>query len=125
VGGGGTPVELASAVASREREGTICAEDADAALREAKRLAAAWHDIIPGDIIPGDMIRRTAERLLRVHALRAADSLQLSAAPIAANHDPATLAMVCFDGRYSRYGDRFELALRLMRNEARTLTIRR
>jgi hypothetical protein len=67
----------------------------------------------------------TAERLLRVHALRAADSLQLSAAPIAANHDPATLAMVCFDGRYSRYGDRFELALRLMRNEARTLTIRR
>jgi uncharacterized protein len=45
------------------------------------------------------MIRRTAERLLRVHALRAGDSLQLSAALIAANHDPATLEMVCVDAR--------------------------
>ncbi len=90
----GTPVELASAIARREREGTIRAEDAEAALRAAKRLAAAWHEIIPGD-----MIRRTAERLLRVHALRAADSLQLSAALIASDHDPATLEMVCVDAR--------------------------
>jgi len=90
----GTPVELVSAVARREREGAICAEDAEAALRAAKRLAAAWHEIVPGD-----MIRRTAERLLRVHALRAADSLQLSAALIAADHDAATLEMVCLDAR--------------------------
>jgi uncharacterized protein len=89
-----TPVELASAVARREREGTISAEDAEAALKATKRLAAAWHEVIPGD-----PIRRTAERLLRVHALRAADSLQLSAALIAANHDPTTLEMICFDGR--------------------------
>jgi predicted nucleic acid-binding protein len=88
----GTPVELASAVARREREGTIRAEEAEAALKAAKRLAGAWHEIIPGD-----MIRRTAERLLRVHALRAADSLQLSAALIASDHDAATLEMVCFD----------------------------
>lgn len=89
-----TPAELASAVARREREGTISAKDAEAALKATKRLAAAWHEVIPGD-----PIRRTAERLLRVHALRAADSLQLSAALIAANHDPTTLEMICFDGR--------------------------
>src|SRR5579885_1940801 len=90
----GAPVEIASAVARREREGIISAEDADAALKAAKRLAAAWHEVVPSDAV-----RRTAERLLRVHALRAADSLQLSAALIAANHDPATLEMVCFDSR--------------------------
>ncbi len=89
-----TSVEITSAVARREREGTISAEDAAAALNAAKRLAAAWHEVVPSDAI-----RRTAERLLRVHALRAADSLQLSAALIAANHDPGTLEMVCFDSR--------------------------
>ena len=89
-----TPVEIASAVARREREGAISAEDADRALKATKRLAAAWHEVVPSDAI-----RRTAERLLRVHALRAADSLQLSAALIAATHDPATLEMVCFDNR--------------------------
>lgn len=88
------PVEMASAVARREREGKISAEEADAALQAAKRLATAWHEVVPSDVI-----RRTAERLLRVHSLRAADSLQLSAALIAANHDPVTLEMVCFDSR--------------------------
>lgn len=89
-----TPVEIASALARREREGAISAEDVEATLRAAKRLAAAWHEVVPSDAI-----RRTAQRLLRVHALRAADSLQLSAALTAANHDPATVEMVCFDAR--------------------------
>lgn len=89
-----TSVEIASAVARREREGSISAADADAALKAAKRLAAAWHEVVPSDAI-----RRSAERLLRVHALRAADALQLAAALITANHDPATLDMVCFDSR--------------------------
>lgn len=89
-----TPVEMASAVARREREGRISAEQADGALKAAKRLAAAWHEVLPSDAV-----RRTAERLLRVHPLRSADSLQLAAALIAANHDPATLEMVCFDSR--------------------------
>ena len=88
------PVEIASVIARREREGAIGADDADAALKAAKRLASGWHEVIPSDAI-----LRTAERLLRVHALRAADSLQLSAALLAANHDPATLEIVCFDSR--------------------------
>jgi hypothetical protein len=43
--------------------------------------------------------RRTAERLLRTHPLRAADILQLSAALIVADHDPSSLEMVCLDDR--------------------------
>ncbi len=89
-----TPVEIASAIARREREGTVTAADADAALKAAKGLAAAWHEVVPGDAI-----RRTAERPLHVHVLRAADRLQLSAALIAANHDPTMLDMVCLDSR--------------------------
>jgi hypothetical protein len=44
-------------------------------------------------------VRRTAERLLRVHALRSADSLQLAAAITAADHNPSTLELVCLDDR--------------------------
>ena len=35
-----------------------------------RQLADSWHEIVPSDAV-----RRTAERLLRMHALRAADSL--------------------------------------------------
>ena len=87
-----TPAEMASAVARRECEGRISPEEADAALWASKRLAATWHEVVPGDAI-----RRTAERLLRVHPLRAADSLRLAATLIAANHDLSTLEMICFD----------------------------
>jgi len=44
-------------------------------------------------------LRRTAERLLRTHPLRAADSLQLASALVAADHDPTTLEVVCLDAR--------------------------
>jgi predicted nucleic acid-binding protein len=91
-----TSVEMACVVARREREGRISAAEAETALKAAKRLAAAWHEVVPSDAV-----RRTAERLLRVHPLRAADSMQLAAALIAANHDPATLELVCFDSRLS------------------------
>src|ERR1019366_7183094 len=61
-----------------------------------RQLADSWHEIVPSDAV-----RRTAERLLRMHALRAADSLQLASALIAADHDPATLEIVCLDPRLS------------------------
>jgi uncharacterized protein len=90
----GTPVEIASALARREREQLITAAEAEAALSAARVLSDGWHEIVPSDAI-----RRTAERLLRAHPLRAADSLQLAAALIAANHDPTTLELVCLDVR--------------------------
>ncbi|MGH8264611.1 MAG: type II toxin-antitoxin system VapC family toxin [Steroidobacteraceae bacterium] len=90
----GTPVEIASALARREREKLLTADEVEAALASARQLAESWHEIVPSAAV-----RRTAERLLRAHALRAADSLQLAAALSAADHDPATLEFVCLDAR--------------------------
>ena len=93
----GTPVEIASALARREREGILTADDVGTALAAARELAESWHEILPSDAV-----RRTAGRLLRVHPLRAADSLQLAAALVAADHDPAGLPMVCLDERLAQ-----------------------
>ena len=92
----GTPVEVASALARREREQLLSADEVAAALASARALAESWHEIVPSDAV-----RRTAERLLRVHTLRAADSLQLAAALIGADHDASTLEIVCLDARLS------------------------
>jgi predicted nucleic acid-binding protein len=93
----GTPVEIASALARREREEVLSAEQVAEALRTAHRLAESWHEIVPSD-----SVRRTAERLLRMHPLRAADSLQLAAALVAADHDPTTLPIVSRDERLTQ-----------------------
>lgn len=90
----GTPVEIAAAIARRERENALTAKEVEATLAVARHLADSWHEMVPSTAL-----RRTAERLLRVHPVRAADSLQLAAALVAADHDPATLEIVCLDER--------------------------
>ncbi len=90
----GTPIEITSSLARREREKALTSEQVDAAVSLARQLSEAWHEIVPSD-----GVRRTAERVLRTHPLRAADSLQLAAALVAADHDPSTLEMVCLDAR--------------------------
>lgn len=97
----GTPVEIASTLARREREGLLSADDVTTALTTVRTLAESWHEIVPSD-----SIRRTAERLLRAHPLRAADSLQLAAALIAADHNPVSLEFVCLDVRLARAAQR-------------------
>ncbi len=90
----GTTVEIASALARRERDKLLSADEVAQALAVAHELTESWHEIVPSDAV-----RRTAQRLLRVHPLRAADSLQLAAALVAADHNPATLDIVCLDAR--------------------------
>ncbi|HYL01618.1 MAG TPA: type II toxin-antitoxin system VapC family toxin [Steroidobacteraceae bacterium] len=90
----GTPVEIASALARGEREGLLTADQVMAALEATRALAESWHEIVPSDAV-----RRTAERLLRTHPLRVADALQLASALVAADHDPASLELVCLDER--------------------------
>ena len=90
----GTPVEISSALARRERERGLSADDVTAAMSVVKELSEGWHEIVPTPAV-----RLTAQRMLRMHPLRAADSLQLAAALIAANHAPASLEFVCFDDR--------------------------
>ena len=91
-----TPVECASAIARREREGVLELAQASAALGRLRALAAAWHEVLPSDAV-----RNAAQRLLRVHALRAADSLQLAAAVVAAEGEAPSLEFVCLDERLS------------------------
>jgi predicted nucleic acid-binding protein len=90
----GTSVEIASALARRERENLLSAAEVERGLATARALSDSWYEVLPTDAI-----RRTAERLLRAHPLRAADSLQLAAAIIAADHDSGTLDLVCLDVR--------------------------
>ena len=90
----GTPVECTSAIARRERDGSLAAADQARALDQLGLLKDQWHEVSPSG-----PLRNMAERLLRVHPLRAADSLQLAAAIIAAEREPATLELVSLDER--------------------------
>jgi uncharacterized protein len=86
----GTRVECTSALRRRERAGV----DIGDGPRLLGELAGAWVELAPSE-----QIRVTAERLLAVHPLRAADSLQLAAA-IAWRRDLTRSAeFVSFDER--------------------------
>jgi len=87
-------VECVSALARRERDGTLDARAMTVALRRLRQLAGSWNEVDPTDAV-----RAAAARFLRVHPLRAADSLQLAAAFLAAERDPASLEMVTLDDR--------------------------
>lgn len=89
-----SPVEVTSALARREREGTLSLLEATAAAQRLRLLDRSWHQVEPSDALRG-----SAQRLLRVHPLRAADSLQLAAALAVAGDDPGSLPFVCLDQR--------------------------
>ena len=87
-----TRVELLSALARRRRE-RLAAPDVLAAAR--RELLAAWEQW--SEIAAIDLVRSRAERLVERHPLRAADALQIGAALVAADDDPATLEFVTLD----------------------------
>lgn len=92
----GTPVECLSALLRLGREERLTVSDVRDAERRLQELRDGWDEVLPGEAC-----RRAAERMLRVHTLRAADALQLAAAMIAADHDPSRLEVVCLDRRLS------------------------
>jgi len=57
-----------------------------------ERLSAQWVEIQPSE-----EARQVAERLLKLHPLRAADSLQLSSALIWCNHHSRGKPFICDD----------------------------
>lgn len=90
----GTPLECISAIGRRERQGHMRTDAATSALERLRALQSAWQEITPSS-----SVRATVQRLLRVHPLRTADALQLAAAIVAAEHEPASLDFVCLDDR--------------------------
>lgn len=97
----GAEVECVSALTRLEREGALDSRQLPEALGRLDDLAAAWREIQPLS-----RVRQTAIRLLRVHPLRAADSLQLAAAIAASEDHPETLPFITFDDRLGRAADR-------------------
>ncbi len=90
----GSEIECVSAFARLEREGAMTTEMVSEAVARLRSLGAAWHEVQPTQAL-----RDTAVRLLRVHPLRSADSVQLAAAVIAADREPAALEIVSLDAR--------------------------
>ena len=96
-----TRVELLSALARRERE------DASAARRLAsarRRILAVWPRW--SEVTAIDVVRKHAERLIQVHPLRAADAIQLAAAVVVADQDPASVTVVTLDQRQAVAAER-------------------
>ncbi len=97
----GTPVEVYSALARREREGDLERHALTRAVAGLRALEVSWNEVLASEAV-----RRAALRLLRLHALRAADALQLAAAVVAAEHDPTSLELVCLDDRLGQAASR-------------------
>lgn len=89
-----TEVECASAIARREREGSLDEREASDATDRLAAIRSSSHEVQPSA-----RLRATAIRLCRTHPLRAADALQLAAAIAACDGNPATLPFVTLDGR--------------------------
>lgn len=98
--------ECASALARLERQADLDERSAARAFQRLDTLKGAWHEVQPSETI-----RTTARRLLRVHSLRAADSLQLAAALIASETKPASLEIVSLDDRLVQAAVREGLAV--------------
>jgi uncharacterized protein len=96
----GTPVECASAIARLERDAHLRPRDARTARSRLRSVAAAWYEVRPTD-----RVRDQAERLLRLHTLRAADALQLAAAIEWAGEATAA-TFLTFDARLRDAADR-------------------
>ncbi len=97
----GTRVECVSALARLEREQSIETSGMRAALARLDALSREWIEV------PAiDDVRTQASRLLRTHALRAADAFQLAAAIIASDFEPSALAVVSLDARLSAAAER-------------------
>jgi predicted nucleic acid-binding protein len=92
----GTPVEIVSAAARLRREGMLTVANEDRVLELMRTLQNGWIEVAPSE-----EVRQQAQRLLRVHPLRAADAFQLAAALVwAGPSSDATL--VTFDERLAR-----------------------
>lgn len=87
-------VECASALQRLAREGILTRAEGEKAEAKLQAFASEWIEVDPTP-----KVRDSALRFLRVHALRAADALQLAAAFVAAEGNPTALEFVCLDQR--------------------------
>jgi len=89
-----TPVEVVSALARRRRENSLGAAEFRKSKEQLAQFELRW-----SEVILAEKVRERARRLLEIHPLRAADSLQLAAALIACEENPLSLFFVTLDRR--------------------------
>ncbi len=90
----GTAVEIESALCRRKRDGSLSADAEVLARARLADLVAGW-----AEVEPLRTVRDRACRLLRVHALRSADAMQLAAALVAAGERPQGFTFLTGDVR--------------------------
>lgn len=90
----GTMTECISALCRLERLSDLTSSEVENALVALRKLSKSWNIILPSD-----QLREKANRLLRVHPLRAADSFQLAAAIIASEDLLSKISFITFDER--------------------------
>lgn len=97
----GARVECVSALTRCVREGRVVRKELVRAEQRLLHLTQAWLEVAPTE-----PVRAAAQRLLRVHPLRAADALQLAAAVVAAEQEAASLELVTLDDRLAEAAER-------------------
>ena len=89
-----TPVECRSAVVRAVREKRATRDEATEAMERLREARSQTREVLP---VEG--VRTRAIRLLAQHPLRAADALQLAAALVWCEEQPASETFVCLDRR--------------------------
>ena len=94
-------VEVRSGIERRARDGALKPDAREKALAGLRELAEAWTEVATIG-----SVRERALRLLSVHALRAADAIQLAAALVVTEDQPAGHSFVSSDGRLRAAAER-------------------
>lgn len=92
----GTVIEAVSSLNRLAREGTLNAKESGQAFARLNYLRGRWNEVQPTE-----EVRDRAERLLRIHKLRAADSLQLAAALVWCGDRAPGRVLIGADGNLS------------------------
>ena len=101
-----TPLECHAAVVRAVREKRVSREEATEAAERLREARAQMRELAPME-----PVRTRAMRLLSIHALRTADSLQLAAALAWCEEEPSADTFVCLDQRLREAARREGFAL--------------
>ena len=93
--------EVASALSRKRRDGGLDRGRFATAKRRLAALEKAWNEVAQYDAV-----RARARRLLEIHALRAADALQLAAALVVVEDRTAGVEIVTFDERLAEAAEK-------------------
>ncbi|MFV1951504.1 MAG: type II toxin-antitoxin system VapC family toxin [Nitrospinota bacterium] len=102
----GSTIECYSAFARLRRERLLNNREEEQLRNVLNMLSGSWTEIKPSQDI-----RNLAARLLLLHPLRAADSLQLAAALVWAEKSPKRHGFVCLDNRLKEAANKEGFAL--------------